>query len=411
MGLFGAILVFSLPSGVASSATRSPESVGCPEPDAGFSGRCLDIATEGKSSGRLRLFTQVFGALDKNKKTVLVLQGGPGGLCDAMAKDTRLQAELGESFNLVLFDPRGVGRSKEASQEAHSDMSRYGTSQDLADIGLVQETLAPGQKVALLGHSYGASLALAFAALNPDRVNAVIAVSGGLDSLGFANQPYEKNKALERSLAIFSDAEATTFFEALQKGELSENDRVIEFQEFMLWTLTWLGTFEGQTVRIPERAKRLLASRGRPVKRTDNSTGASRPSDAFAIDPAVNAFIVCHDLVTDRAIEAIQDASARDMARMGRDQVCASSPLRIPERYFDYKDAARKISAPVLLAGGSSDPLMPLSIQRRDYQILKGQGTRVELVELDETGHEAFSECPDKLWPRIRSFLRSALSR
>jgi pimeloyl-ACP methyl ester carboxylesterase len=111
--------------------------------------------------------SQVSGTFDAAKPTLLALQGGPGGLCDSMAQNTRLQTELGRIYNLVFFDPRGTGRSKKASTNSLTDMSRYGTQEDLSDIALVAKAFAPDRTIFLLGHSYGACLALAYAATHP----------------------------------------------------------------------------------------------------------------------------------------------------------------------------------------------------------------------------------------------------
>lgn len=95
--------------------------------------------------------------------------GGPG-LWD-MFDD--LAATLADVARVVRWDQRGCGRSEHRGP--------YTVARYLADLDTVRDQLAAA-RMALLGHSWGAMLALRYALQHPDRVSHLIYVSGtGID--------------------------------------------------------------------------------------------------------------------------------------------------------------------------------------------------------------------------------------
>jgi proline iminopeptidase len=84
-----------------------------------------------------------------------------------------LAATLADMACVVRWDQRGCGRSERSGP--------YTVARYLADLDAVRGQLA-GARMALLGHSWGATLALRYALRHPDRVNHLIYVSGtGID--------------------------------------------------------------------------------------------------------------------------------------------------------------------------------------------------------------------------------------
>lgn len=95
--------------------------------------------------------------------------GGPG-LWDMFVD---LAAPLAQVARVVRWDQRGCGRSE---RRGPYTVARY-----LADLDAVRDQLAAAQ-MALLGHSWGATLALRYALQHPDRVSHLSYVSGtGID--------------------------------------------------------------------------------------------------------------------------------------------------------------------------------------------------------------------------------------
>ena len=78
-------------------------------------------------------------------------------------------ADLGSQCRCIAYARAGLGKSGTDGQpktiQAH-----------VQDLGAVIDTLAPGGKVVLVGHSYGGLLATEFARLHPERVQGLVLV-------------------------------------------------------------------------------------------------------------------------------------------------------------------------------------------------------------------------------------------
>lgn len=101
-----------------------------------------------------------------NGATVVVFESGFGQGAGVW-KD--VIADLGADCRCIAYARAGLGQSgsdgKPKTIDAH-----------LQDLGAVIETLAPGRKVVLVGHSYGGLLATEFARSHPERVQALVLV-------------------------------------------------------------------------------------------------------------------------------------------------------------------------------------------------------------------------------------------
>lgn len=107
-----------------------------------------------------RLWVDVSGA----GAPLVLCHGGPG-LWDMFGG---LAAELADLRTVWRWDQRGCGRSEPGGP--------YTLARTVADLDAV--VTAAGAPVALLGHSWGAQLALAYALAHPDRVTRLVYVSG-----------------------------------------------------------------------------------------------------------------------------------------------------------------------------------------------------------------------------------------
>ncbi len=102
----------------------------------------------------------------------VLLAGGPGmnpryvaPLAAALARRDR---------RIVLFDQRGTASSKPAI----ADRSRLTIAGAVADLDSLREKLGES-KLALIGHSWGGMLAMAYATAHPDRVRALVLIDPG----------------------------------------------------------------------------------------------------------------------------------------------------------------------------------------------------------------------------------------
>ncbi len=120
----------------------------------------------------------------------LVLVHGLGG-------NTRIWqpmiASLSAAFRVVAYDLRGLGRSGTPTPP-------YSLGMLVADLHALVERSAPG-RVSVLGHSLGGAVALAYAAEQPERVGAVIAVSAPVST------PSERQSALRELARVAVDEE------------------------------------------------------------------------------------------------------------------------------------------------------------------------------------------------------------
>lgn len=100
---------------------------------------------------------------------LVLCHGGPG-LWDYLDDVAEL---LRDAAQVIRWDQRGCGRSERRGP--------YSIARSVADLDAVREQRA-GPRTAVLGHSWGAHLALRYAIEHPDRVSHLIYVSGtGID--------------------------------------------------------------------------------------------------------------------------------------------------------------------------------------------------------------------------------------
>ncbi|GIJ23884.1 alpha/beta fold hydrolase [Micromonospora lutea] len=112
---------------------------------------------------------------------LVLCHGGPG-MWDYLAPVARL---LDDHARTIRWDQRGCGRSQRRGP--------YSVARFVADLDAVRDQLA-GPGMALLGHSWGAHLALRYAIEHPERVSHLIYVSGtGIDPERGWHPHYERN--------------------------------------------------------------------------------------------------------------------------------------------------------------------------------------------------------------------------
>ncbi|THD71428.1 MAG: prolyl aminopeptidase [Bradyrhizobium sp.] len=92
------------------------------------------------------------------------LHGGPGSGCQP---DHRRLFDP-ERFHAVLFDQRGAGRSRPKGRREHNTLAHL-----IADMEMIRDKLG-FQRWMVVGGSWGATLALAYAQAHPDRVAGIV---------------------------------------------------------------------------------------------------------------------------------------------------------------------------------------------------------------------------------------------
>src|SRR2546426_12739982 len=134
-----------------------------------------------------RLWYRVAGRAAPGVPPVVFLHGGPGQGSYHFA--ALVGPYLERSLRMVYFDQRGSGKSERPWT------GEYSMATLVEDIeGLRRELGVP--QIALIGHSFGGTLALEYAATYPAHVARVGIVAGGGGSPGAGPHPSETIKAV-----------------------------------------------------------------------------------------------------------------------------------------------------------------------------------------------------------------------
>ncbi|MEU2390674.1 alpha/beta hydrolase [Streptomyces sp. NPDC007369] len=212
--------VSAVPASVVSSPVRPRVRWGpCPEQPVPAGMRCgtltvpLDHSAPAKGTVRIALAEIPANGPRAGRRGSLLLNfGGPGGSgVSDLAAHAKVFAELGERYDLVAFDPRGVGHSEPVScggslepdpvdsdepaealaalravvarcERASGPVLPYiGTVHVARDMDLIRQALGE-DKLNYLGFSYGTRLGAVYAAQFPRRVGRM--ALDGVDTLG-----------------------------------------------------------------------------------------------------------------------------------------------------------------------------------------------------------------------------------
>jgi len=117
-------------------------------------------------------YTLIRGADKRKPYPVIFLQGGPGG--PIYKRNISLLAPLAaEGFDVYLYDQVGCGSSARLE-----NIEEYTVERHRSDLEAIVRTIG-AEKVILIGQSWGAMLACAYIAENPEKVEKVIFTGPG----------------------------------------------------------------------------------------------------------------------------------------------------------------------------------------------------------------------------------------
>jgi proline iminopeptidase len=143
-------------------------------------GRPPDAATPAAESrtatlrvDTLRLWYRVAGRSTAGAPPVVFLHGGPGQGSEHFERLVGPQLE--PSLRMVYLDQRGSGRSGRGAP------ALYTIDKLVSDVDSVRAALGV-DRIALVGHSFGGTLALEYAARHPERVAALVFAAGLWDA-------------------------------------------------------------------------------------------------------------------------------------------------------------------------------------------------------------------------------------
>jgi proline iminopeptidase len=114
-----------------------------------------------------KLHAEAFG--DPKNPPVLTLHGGPGN-------DYRMLLSLkalADDYYVIFYDQRGAGLSERVPME------KLTTDSFFDDLDAIIDHFAPGKKISLIGHSWGAMVASGYLGRNPDKINKIVLAEPG----------------------------------------------------------------------------------------------------------------------------------------------------------------------------------------------------------------------------------------
>ena len=117
-----------------------------------------------------QLHSETFG--NPNDPMIVVIHGGPGSDYRGMLNCSKLAAD---SFFVVFYDQRGSGLSKRHNKETYKTVQLFIDDLD----AVIKYYRQPGQKVVLMGLSWGAMLATAYVNQYPAEISGVILMEPG----------------------------------------------------------------------------------------------------------------------------------------------------------------------------------------------------------------------------------------
>lgn len=158
-----------------------------------------------------RLFYEVVGAGDP----IIVVHGGPG--LDHSYLQPGLDA-LGTRHTVVYYDQRGTGRS---SAELTPEAINFDAFVD--DIDALRQALGY-ERVSVLGHSFGAMIALRYALRYPDNLRALILMNPTEPGTRFQEQTAER-QATRRTEAVAEEMAELRESEAFQARDAATLSR------------------------------------------------------------------------------------------------------------------------------------------------------------------------------------------
>lgn len=182
----------------------------------------------------VRLWFKVAGQARREQPPVLFLHGGPG--YNSYSFEKTIGAQLEAHVQMVYLAERGSGRSE---RPANRD---YRMTTLVQDVEALRRSLGI-QKLSLMGHSFGGTIALEYASRYPEHVEKLIVLDGAADMP--ATFALWEKQVEQRYPAEWHSTLDSPSGDALKRAEASHDDCAIAKAEFSA-EMTTLQKTDGQ---------------------------------------------------------------------------------------------------------------------------------------------------------------------
>lgn len=197
---------------VFSGCSLSGGPAAAPDPAPGLAAGPHEVVLDG-----VRHWYRVAGDAPAGVSPVVFLHGGPGQGSVHFAE--LVGPRLEPSLKLIYFDQRGSGRSE---RPASGEYTLPVLVQDLEELRLALGI----PKISLIGHSFGGTLALEYAATHPEHVDRLVVVAG------LWNTPLQCRLRLQTLTRLRPEAYARVRADTLNADGTRRSDCELEFSAF-----------------------------------------------------------------------------------------------------------------------------------------------------------------------------------
>ncbi len=385
--------------------------------------------------------------------------GGPGGSGIEFLETASIviPPEVAAQFDLVGFDPRGVGASTAVDcdldlddaiallpadddaawqsiledsateidgcpDEAMEIAAYVGTNNAARDLDLLRAALGD-EKLSYVGYSYGTRLGATYAELFPENVRALVldaAVDPSDDADALNLQQAEGFDLAFENFAAACDADSDCLLqdigptidvfravesEILEQGELSTDDegRVLTPGEFYLGVIASLYNVESWPFLDQALFTAETLGDGTLLQVLTDSYNDRQPDGSYANQSEANLFINCADDAkrsTADEIRALGEATAEKSQYFTDAFRATSRCLNTPDPIDPLIIGPAEGSPPILVIGNTGDPATPYQWSVSMAEFLDNG----VLFSVDAEGHTAYGSF-DCVTPTVNAYL------
>ncbi|MGZ6433561.1 MAG: alpha/beta hydrolase family protein [Pseudobdellovibrionaceae bacterium] len=396
-----------------------PEDIGLCNSSFANSG-CILIDENPKhpEDGKVQIYYQWLAKPDPQKQTFFFLNGGPGGSLNQYFQSKDFwQKAIGLRYNILFFDPRGVGGSSPISQEnvVRRKMQNYQIDNLVADIEELRQHLVPGQKIGLIGHSFGAHLVFAYATQHPDKLFKLISLHGAATGLGFVSQNYFQGLEWEKAIKNIDPIKLKEIEAKIKNGQACSvpDEKPLPPSAWdQLQLVAYVGSYSQRQIIGPliNQSIKVNIEQNKVCAFTpDSSLITTSSQNLLDLNVFANKAIVCNSLLTDTQIEAAASIY-REGATRKRNKQCSDvgSLGMIREKNFNVLNQLSVIKVPMLIVGAENDQMLAPIAQKQIWDALsETQKMNSRISILSKCGHTSYLECPLDLGSTLSSFVEN----